>query len=68
MAIVIGVIGGRLVWGGVASSIGVAAGHVLPWRQLFLAAFGALAVGLAASWWPSRFVRRGRAAEVLRAG
>ena len=65
---VVGVIVGRLIWGGIASSIGVAAGPVLPWRQLLLAAFGALVLGLVASWWPSRFVRRGRPAEVLRVG
>ena len=64
---VFGVVLGRLVWGGVTSSMGVAPGHVLPLRRLLIAVGGALALGWAAAWWPSRSVRRGRPAEVLRA-
>ena len=64
--VVIGVVLGRRLWGMVTTNLGVAPGHVVPVRVLALAVTGALALGWVASWWPSRAIRRGRPAEVLR--
>jgi hypothetical protein len=51
---VVGVLLGRRVWGGVAHSLGVPPGHVIPVAGLLLAAAVALTLGVAAAWLPSR--------------
>ena len=63
----VGVVLGRMVWGAVATSVGILPGHVLPVRDVIAAIGASLILGVGAVLWPTRFVSRGRPAAILRA-